>query len=76
MYFLTENIRTETDVCMSNYTIDLTPYTSENVQEAYEHALDVETDDINSYKNRQRLLELALTVELCELEVQNPELVQ
>lgn len=76
VYFLTDNIRTETDVCMSNYTTDLTPYTSENVQEAYEHALDVETNDINSHKNRQRLLELALTVDLCELEVENPYLIQ
>lgn len=74
--FTTEDIRTETDVSMSYYSQNLKPYISDsNNVLLYNNSLELELDDLSSNKNKNRLLELALTVRLCNLKVSNETLI-
>lgn len=66
-FFTTENIRTESDVLMSVYSQSLRPYNTLTEEENYLEAINIEMEDINSPKNKQRLLEMALTVKLSGL---------
>lgn len=65
-YFLTENIRTESDVLMSYYTEDLKPFSEYKL---YEDAISLEIVNFESNKNIQRLLELSTTIKLLNLKV-------
>lgn len=75
-YFVTEDIRTEEDILMSEYSRDLKPYSKFSVTDIYNDAVDIEVNNLNSNKNKQRLIELALTVKLCDIPVKNIETVE
>lgn len=66
-YFTIESLRFETNPTASYYSTELKPYTLESRQGAYNNALNVFGDQ-NSNRNTQRLIELAVTIKMCNLE--------
>lgn len=66
-YFLVDDINDYKDKSMSYYALDVKPYNDISMQQRYEDALEIELDNLDSPKNIQRLLELSVTIKMCNL---------
>lgn len=71
MIFRVDSITRECDPYSSNYTNYLKPFVNFGKQDMFNHAVEIFVDSLDSYQNIQRMVEIAISIEMTKMKVKN-----